>query len=167
MTIHTVLQLDDSTDGLTTLVDHLKSLRDLSYLHGIHHFGHLLRQLLHLELRRDTARLHIGIRHQTLVITRILVIRQQTSGLLKGELFFADISCNRVQTINRFLNSLIRNHRLLQNMTHVDLVTTLLHKLDNMETKLRLHNLRDLLRISEIEGHSSKGGIKGSTTHQA
>ena len=51
-------------------------------------------------------------------------------------------------------------------MTHIDLVTTLLHQLDDMETELRLHNLRDLLRVGEIEGHGGKGGVEGRTTHE-
>ena len=51
-------------------------------------------------------------------------------------------------------------------MTYVDLVTALLHELDDMETELRLYNLRDLLRVSEVEGHSGKGRVEGASANE-
>ena len=48
-------------------------------------------------------------------------------------------------------------------MAHVHLVTALLNQLDDMETKLRLHNLRDLFRIGEVKSYRGKGGIERTT----
>ena len=166
VTFDTVLQPDNGTDGLAALVDHPEGLRDLTDLHGVDHLRHFLRQVLHLEARGDTTRLHVGVRHQTLVVAGVLVIGQQTGSLLKGKLFAADISGDGVQPSDGLLHILLSHHRLLQDMTHIDLVTTLLHQLDDMETELRLHNLRDLLRVGEIEGHGGKGGVQRCTAHE-
>ena len=51
-------------------------------------------------------------------------------------------------------------------MAHIHLLTAFLDELDDMETELRLHNLRYLLRVGEVEGHRREGGIKGTTSHQ-
>ena len=52
-------------------------------------------------------------------------------------------------------------------MAHVHLLTTFLNQLDDMETELRLHNLRDLLRVGKVESNRSKGRIEGTTTYQS
>ena len=73
MTLRTTLQLDDGTDSLATLVNHLEGSGDVAYLQGIHRLGHLRWQVGQLEAR-GTHSVLCDIEHQTIVIARVLVV---------------------------------------------------------------------------------------------
>ena len=45
-------------------------------------------------------------------------------------------------------------------MTDVDLVAALVDELYDVETIFRLHDLRDLLRVSEVESHVGEGRVE-------
>ena len=49
-------------------------------------------------------------------------------------------------------------------MTHIDFVATLLNELDDVEAELRLHDLRHLLGIGEVEGHRCEGGVEHTSS---
>ena len=49
-------------------------------------------------------------------------------------------------------------------MTAFDFITSLVDKLDDMVSKLRFHNLRDFLRISQVESHIGESRIEHTST---
>ena len=136
VTIDAVLQLGNDTDGLSALVDHLEGVRDLTYLKGIHGFGNLGREILHAEPRRRMTSLHHVRGHQTLTVTGVLIVGQDRGSILEGELPCTKVTCNGVKTGQCLVDGLIRNHRLTEDVAHVDFLTTLLDELDDMETEL-------------------------------
>ena len=167
MALGTTLKLSYHADGFTTLVNHLECMRNLANLQCINSFGNLGWQILHTELRRGLTGLHhIGAK-QSLGITGILIVRDERCGILESELLGTQIVGDRIQTGDGFLNSLVRNNRLAQNVAHVYLIATLLDELNDMKAKLRLYNLRHLLWVGEVESHLSKGRIECASAHQA
>ena len=72
MPVNTALQLHDGTDGLTLIVNHLERTGDAAHLHRVNHTGYFRGEVLHAELGR-TAHVFRRIRHQTVVVTGILV----------------------------------------------------------------------------------------------
>ena len=50
-------------------------------------------------------------------------------------------------------------------MAHLDLIAALVDELDDVETELRLDNLRDFLRVGEVEGHIGEGRVENATAH--
>ena len=167
VTIHTALQLHNSTDRLSFVVDHIKRFRHLSHFQSVYHAGDLTGQVLHAEFRCTGLCLPVGKGHQTVVVACIFVIRDISGCLLKRELRRTDIISNRVKTQFGFLNSLRIHFRFHQNMTAVQLVATLVDQLNDVETEFCLNNLRDFLRISEVESHSGKCRIEHATSHIA
>ena len=49
-------------------------------------------------------------------------------------------------------------------MTALDLVTSLINQLDDVITELRLHNLGNLLWVSQVECHIGKCRIQHTTS---
>ena len=141
VTLYPTLQFGDDTHGLAALVDKLEGARHLSYLHRIDHLSHLRGQVLHLEARGDTTRLRVAVRHQSFVVAGILIVGEHRGSILEGELLGTDIVGDGVETTQSALDSLVGDNRLTQDMAHIDLVATLLDKLDDMETELGLDNL--------------------------
>ena len=140
MTIYAVLQLNHHTDRLSALVDHLEGTRYLTDLHRIHHLGHLGRQVLHTETRCNAPRLYVVIRHQTLVITGILIIRQVRCSILKSKLTIPNIHSHGIQTNKCLLNRLLGDDRFTEDMSDIHFLTTFLYQLNNMESEFRLHD---------------------------
>ena len=139
MSVDAVLQLHDGTYRLTTFVNHGERFRDSTYRQGIDRTSHLGRQFSHLETRGTTL---LGdVRHQAMVVTRILVIRDNRGTSLEGEFLSHDVRTDRVQTGQCLVHSLVAHDRLAQDMAYLDLLTTLVDKLYDMEAELRLHNL--------------------------
>ena len=50
-------------------------------------------------------------------------------------------------------------------MTYLDLVATLVDKLDDMIAKLGLHDLGNLVRVSQVECHIGKRRVEQATSH--
>ena len=50
-------------------------------------------------------------------------------------------------------------------MAHLYLVATLVDKLDDVESILRLYNLRNLLGVGQVEGYACKSGVEHSATY--
>ena len=161
MSLRTVLQLDNGTDGLASLVGHLEGLRHLSYLQRVDDTCHVLRQILHLELRRTSALRRVG--HQTVVVTRVLVIGDIGGSLLEGKFLGPQIVADRVEAHDSLTDSLIADNRLAQNMTHVHLVAALVNELDDMIAELRLHNLRYLLRVGQSKSDGGEVLVEDAT----
>ena len=56
--------------------------------------------------------------------------------------------------------------RLQQNMTHFNTVAPLLHQLDNVETELRLYNLRYFIGVLQIERHVCESRVQISASRK-
>ena len=116
MSVNTALQLHDGTDGLALIVNHLERTGDAAHLHRVNHTGYFRGEVLHAELGR-TAHVFRRIRHQTVVVTGILVVRKEGSSLIKRELLCAEVIGDRVQAFQCTVNRLQRDHRLSQDVT--------------------------------------------------
>ena len=175
MTQNSVLQLRHGTDSLATLVNHPERSRNLSHLQRINSTSHLRRKFLHLETRRFQLAVLVVVGHQSMVVACILVVGEKRHSVIKGPLFrqlatkrqrrqtLSDVGNNSVEPFQGDVDSGVADNGLTQNMAYLDLVAPFIDELDDVETKLRLHNLRHLRRISEVEGHCSKGRVKRST----
>ena len=87
MSFRPSFQLNNSYYLFLLVRQHGKRLGDLSDFHVIYHLTDFLWKFLHLELRGShIAALVILVYHQTLIITCILVVRDECSGFLKREL---------------------------------------------------------------------------------
>ena len=176
MTLTTILQFHNSTNCFATLVNHLERCRDVSNFHTINGLSNLWRQVCHFEAW-STAILS-NISHQTVIITSILVIREECHTILKSKgtlkviaQYFrshtrTNSSSNRVQTSHCLLDSLIAHHRFTQDMTNLDFLTTFVNKLNDMESEFRLHNFRDFLGISQAKSDICKGWIQHATSNK-
>ena len=176
VTFRTTLQLHNSTNGLAILaVDHLEGGREFTNLHTIYNSGNLGRQFGHLETGSALTTVFKDIDHQTIVISRILVVGIECHTILKGETFdiltvlgLEDLSdglgrhivtngrSHRVKTGESILNGFLAKNGFTKDVTYIDLVTTFVNELNDMETKLRLHNLRHLLRVGEPKSDIGK-----------
>ena len=65
--------------------------------------------------------------------------------------------------MHRALNLVGRHFRLQEDMARVDLVATLVDKLYDVIAKLRLHYLRHLLRVGEVERHGCESRVEHAT----
>ena len=65
------------------------------------------------------------------------------------------------------IDLVLRHLRSEQDVAHIDLVATLVDELNDVIAEFRLHDLRHLLRICQVESDLSKGRIQHATTHEA
>ena len=176
MTLRTTLQLHNGTNGLAILaIDHFEGSREIANLHTIYNPGNLGRQLRHLETGGALTTVFKDIDHQTIVISRVLIVGIECHTILKSETFdrltvlgLEDLSdglgrhivtngrSHRVKTGEGILNGFLTENRFTKDMTYIDLVTTFVDELDDMETELRLHNLRHLFRVGETKSDIGK-----------
>ena len=95
MTVCTAFQFHDNTFLLTCFLrNHGEGFGDFPYFHFVYHFGDFGRQLLHLEF----GSVGIGIRQQTMIVARILVLRKYRCRFLKREFSVTDIIGDGIQT---------------------------------------------------------------------
>ena len=94
-----------------------------------------------------------------MVVARILVIADD-SGFLEGELTLTHILGQRVQAHEASVDVGRVQFRAQQYVAAVHLVTPLVDELDDVEARLRLHHLADLLGVGEGKGHVGKGRIQ-------
>ena len=75
MTVDLCFQFYNGTNFFSILlVNHRKGSGNFAYIHLIHHFRNILRQILHLELRSSDTCTLIRIHHKTVIITSILIL---------------------------------------------------------------------------------------------
>lgn len=134
VSLRTTLQLDDSTDCLTTLANHLKGLGDLAYLQHIDSLGNLRGQVGQLEARCTPFLSDIG--HQTIIVASVFIIGNHRSTSLEGELTLDNISTDGVQPTECGLYGIRADNRLQKDVAHLDLIASLVDKLDDMVAKL-------------------------------
>ena len=91
-----------------------------------------------------------------MVATGVLVVGDIGSSIFKRKLTLANVIGDRVETQLALLDGLGRDTRLAQDVTHVHLVASLVDELDDVVAKLRLHNLRHLLRVGETKSDIGK-----------
>ena len=165
MSFHPALELDDASDRLVLIIDTCEGRGDLSHLHRVNDSCDLCGQLLHLETRGHAV--GGAIRHKTLIVLGVFIIRDIRGTGLEGELVGKDVVTDRVKTLLSCVNLILRHFRSEQNVAHIDLITAFVDELNDMIAEFRLHDLRHLLRIGQVESHLSEGGIQHTTTHKA
>jgi len=75
MSVDLVLELDNGTGGLAVTELHDERIRYLTHMHTVNHLTDILRQILHLELGYARSARLGTVRHQTVVVTGILILR--------------------------------------------------------------------------------------------
>ena len=164
MTVDALHELDDGNLLTASLgIDHDKRLTDIAGLHVIHLTAHLDGEVGHLE----AAAVSLLVEHVTVVVARLLVLRNEQGHLVEGLLARHDVVAHRVQSRQCVGQVLVAHLGTEQDVTCVDAIAALLDKLDDVEAVVGLDNVRHTLAVVQVECRRGILGQQHRTTLEA
>ena len=104
--------------------------------------------------------------HHSIVVSCLLIVRNNLCTLFESKFFFLYIRRNGIKTKKHLLYIICWVLRFTQYMTNLYAVATFFHKLNYVETILCLDNLWNLVRVGEAECDGCKFWLQLSFAHK-